>query len=79
MGTVADTTLRFVAAGVPHVLRTWPGLVVVLAAYVAVSVPLAVAGVGYPQLLGIVAATLAAASWYGSPLGRREARRRIDP
>ena len=77
MGAVANTTLRSVAVGGRHVLRSWPGLLVVAASYAVVSAPLVVAGVGYPQLLGVVAAGVVVAAWYGSALGRREARRRV--
>ena len=77
MGSVARATLRSVAVGGRHVLRSWPGLLVVLAAYAVVSVPLLVAGAAYPQLLGVVAAGVVVAAWYGSALGRREARRRV--
>lgn len=77
-GAVARRSLHMVTGGMPRVLRRWPGLLAVLGVYVAVAVPLAVAGVGYPNVIGIVAATLAAGGWYASPIGRREAARRLN-
>ncbi len=76
VGAVAARTARFVRRGAATIVRQWPGMLAVLAAYVAAAVPTALGGVGYPQLLGAVAAGLAGVSWYASPLGRWEARRR---
>jgi hypothetical protein len=74
--TVAARTLRFVGRGAGTILLRWPGMLAVLVAYVAVATPTALAGVGYPQLLGAVAAGAVGVCWYASPLGRWEARRR---
>lgn len=75
-GDVARTSLSFVWAGSGRIVRLWPGVVVVLVAYIAAAVPLAVTGTGYPQLLGILAAAVFAGAWYGSPMRTWEARRR---
>lgn len=74
--TVALRTVGFVGRGAGTILRRWPGMLAVLAAYIVVAIPTALVGVGYPQLLGAVAAGAAGVCWYASPLGRWEARRR---
>lgn len=75
-GAVAERTLGFVLRGAVRIVADWPGMVALLVAYVVVAVPTAAAGVGYPQLLGVVAAAVVGAGWYASPLGRWEGRRR---
>lgn len=73
---VVARTVGLVGHGAGTILRGWPGMLVVLAAYLAVAVPTALVGAGYPQLLGALAAGAAGVSWYLSPLGRWEAGRR---
>ncbi len=73
---VAATSARSVAVGATRIVTWWPGMLAALAAYVAVALPLALDGVGYPQLLGVVFAAVVGAGWYLSPLGRWESRRR---
>jgi hypothetical protein len=68
------TELRIIAAGAVRVLLWWPGIVVVLAVYVAVAV--ALYHHLYPNLWGGLAAAVAALSWYASPMRHYEARRR---
>lgn len=75
-GEIAARTLRFAALGAARIASRWPGMVAAVLAYVAVAVPTALAGAGYPQLLGALAAGVVGAGWYASPLGRFEARRR---
>lgn len=76
VGDVARTSLSFVGVGGGRIARSWPGAVLTLVGYVAAAVPLAVAGVGYPQLLGVLAAAFVAVAWYSSPMRAWEARRR---
>lgn len=71
---VVSTELRIIAAGAVRVLLWWPGIVVVLAVYVAVAV--ALYHHLYPNLWGGLAAAVAALAWYASPMRNYEARRR---
>ena len=66
---VAATSARSVAVGAARIATWWPGMLAALAAYVAAALPLALGGVGYPQLLGAtlsVSRPLVDAGWMPS-------------
>jgi hypothetical protein len=66
---------RIVATSAVRLLWRWPGIVVTLAVYAAVALPLY--HDSYPNLWGALAAAVAAVAWYGSPMRRLEAHRRL--
>ncbi len=71
---VAWRSLGRVAVGAGRLAWWWPGVVVAVAAYVAVAISLY--DRSYPNLWGALAATVVGTAWYLSPLRRMETRRR---
>ncbi|MGH9303144.1 MAG: hypothetical protein ACRDZ5_01900 [Acidimicrobiales bacterium] len=71
---VVTGTLRQMLTGPLRVGWLYPGMDLIVVAYVATACGLI--GVSYEHLWGVVAATFAGLGWYLSPLGRLEAKRR---
>lgn len=71
---VGLSTAGRVLRGGARLARSWPGMVAMPVAYGATAAGLY--GDHYPNLWGVVAAAAVGIAWYGSPLGRLEARRR---
>lgn len=65
---------RIVATSAVRLPWWWPGIVVTLAVYAAVALPLY--HDSYPNLWGALAAAVAAVVWYGSPMRHLEEQRR---
>ncbi len=71
---VARRSVGIAVIGAGRLAWWWPGVVVAVAAYVAVAVSLY--DLSYPNLWGALAAAVVGTAWYVSPLRRMEARRR---
>jgi len=71
---VALAVARIIATSAVRIVWWWPGIVATLVVYAAVA--LALFHDSYPNLWGGLAAAVAAAAWYASPLRRLEGRRR---
>jgi hypothetical protein len=71
---VVGETARRVARSARRLISWWPGIGLVVVAYVAVT--LALLAHSYPNLWGALAAVVVGAVWYATPLRHLESRRR---
>lgn len=71
----ARDSVAAIWVGAGRLVRAWPGMVVIPAAYgVLVAV---LSSLEYAYLIAAVGAAAIGVAWYASPLGRLEARRRL--